>query len=129
MAAVLGLEGYCRARVPRRLHELIELRASQLNRCDHCIALHTKALRKAGESEARIAALADEVPGDLFDARERAALALTDSVTRLGPEGVEDEVWNGAAAHFTDSELGDLVLSIATINVWNRLAIATRLDA
>lgn len=63
--------------------------------------------------------------GDLLDARQRAVLALTDAVTRLGPETVSDDVWNRAAEFFSDKELGSIVLAISTINVWNRIALAT----
>lgn len=130
MAAVMSLEGYCRARLERTLYELVKLRASQLNRCTYCIDMHTAALRKHGETEERIAALAeDPLPSEPFTEAERAALALTDAVTRLGEDGVPDAVWDQAAAHFDDKQLGDLVLGIATINVWNRIGIATRLDA
>lgn len=62
-----------------------------------------------------------------FDDRERAVLALTDAVTLIGPDTVTDEIWDTAAQHFDDGELGALVLAIATINVWNRIAIATEL--
>lgn len=129
MAAVLGLETYSRTHLPRRLYELVKLRASLLNRCGYCIDMHTRDLRKDGESEERLAALAGELPPGLFDPRERAALALTDSVTRLGEDGVPDDVWDAAVAVFSEAELGNLVLAIAAINVWNRIGIATRLDA
>lgn len=128
-AAVLGLEGYTRIRMPARLNELVKLRASLLNGCGYCIAMHTKALEKAGESQERMDALEGEVPSSLFDERELAALALTDAVTRLEMGGVPDDVWDEAARVFSEAELGDLVVAIATINVWNRMGIATKLDA
>lgn len=128
MAAVLGLEAYSRAHLPKDLDELVKLRASALNRCEYCIDMHTRALHKRGESSARIAALhASSLPELTFDPRELAALHLTDSMTRLGEEGVPDEVWHEATQHFSESELGDLVLAIATINVWNRIGVATRM--
>ena len=127
-AAVLGLEAYARSHNPRRLYELIKLRASLLNGCAHCIAMHTEALQKDGESQRRIDALGGELGADDFSAPELAALALTDQVTRLGEGGVSDEVWDEAARHFSPQELGNLVIAIATINVWNRVAIAIRMD-
>lgn len=128
MAAVLGLEGYTRARVPSALNELIKLRASLLNGCAYCIDMHTKALQKAGECQERIAALAGEPSASsLFNARERAALALTDSVTRLEPGGVPDEIWDAASLEFSEAQLGNLVIAISTINLWNRMGIATEL--
>lgn len=128
MTAVLGLEGYSRRHVPNDLYELIKLRASLLNRCHYCIDMHGTALREHGESAERIAALDDWESSSLFDARERAALALTDATTRLDENGVPDEVWDTAAQHFSDKELGDLVVGIATINVWNRIGVAGRLE-
>lgn len=129
MAAVLGLEGYTRTRLPSELNELIKLRASLLNGCQFCIAMHSEDLRRAGETQERLAALEQDDPGELFDPRERAALALTDAVTRLGEGGVSDDVWDRAGEFFSSTQLGDLVLAIATINVWNRIGIATRLEA
>lgn len=128
MAAVLGMEGYTRTHVAGALAELIKLRASHLNGCTYCIDLHTAALRKRGETPARIEALAGDLPSDLFTAPENAALALTDETTRLAEGGVSDATWANAAAHYSERELGDLVLAIATINVWNRIGIATQLD-
>lgn len=131
MAAVIGLEGYSRTHLPKRLYELVKLRASELNQCRFCIAMHTEALRKDGEREERIEALArEDVPTSLFDERELAALRLADELTRIDPElGVSDETWEAAAAQFGESELGSLVIGIATINVFNRMNIATRLEA
>lgn len=130
MAAVLGLEGYSRTHLPKRLYELVKLRALWLNQCEYCIGLHTAALRKGGESEERIEAiLGGQLPHPLLDDRENAALVLTDHLTRIDPQvGVSDEVWAQAAEQFDESELGNLVLGISAINVWNRVAIATRLQ-
>lgn len=131
MAAVLGLEGYVRHRLPRRLAELVKLRASHLNGCESCIDMHTKALAEDGETLTRIAALAETPHLHMpFNRAENAALTLTDHLTRIDPDvGVSDEVWADAAAHFSEAELGDLVFAIATINVWNRINIAARLEA
>lgn len=131
MAAVLGLEGYSRTHLPRRLYELVKLRASQINQCHYCIDMHEKALVKDGESAERIAAAGTgALPHPLLDSRENAALVLTEHVTRIDPvAGVEDEVWEEAARHFDEVELGNLVLGIATINVFNRVNIAIRLEA
>lgn len=128
MAAVLGLETYSRTHVEKGLYDLIKLRASRLNRCAYCIDMHTTALRKRGESEARIAALGGDLTGGLFTERELAALRLTDAETRLTEDGVSDEVWGAAERHFTSAELGDLVVAIATINVWNRIGVATKME-
>src|SRR5699024_10792486 len=91
------------------------------------VDLHASDGRKRGIPVRKLFAVAAwEHSPTLFDDRERAVLALTDAVTRLGPDTVTDEVWANAAAHFDDGELGALVLAIATINVWNRIAISTQ---
>lgn len=128
MAAVLGMETYSHRSVKTGLYELLKLRASLVNGCQYCIDMHSAALRKHGEPEERISALADWADSELFSDQERAVLALTDEVTRLGEGGVSDEVWDTAHAFFGDKGMGNLVLAIATINVWNRIAISTRME-
>lgn len=127
MAAVMALEAYNRRHLDRVLYELVSLRASHLNGCRYCITLHSRELRRGGQDEDRIAELATEPTRERFTDRELAALALTDAITHLGRGGVEDATWDRASAHFTQTELGDLVLGIAAINTWNRIAIATRI--
>ena len=116
-----------RARLPIP-RELLHLRASQINGCSVCVDMHAKAARKAGESEERVWAVAAWRETRYFGDAERAALALTEALTRLPDraEQVSDEVWEAAAEHFDETQLGALVLDIATVNLWNRLNIATR---
>lgn len=116
-----------RARVPIN-NELVHLRASQINGCSVCVDGHAKALRKAGESEERVFAVAAWRDAPYFSDAERAALELTEALTRLADKGdaVPDEIWDAAAEHFDETQLGALVLDIASINVWNRLNVATR---
>ncbi|HLS62675.1 MAG TPA: carboxymuconolactone decarboxylase family protein [Ruania sp.] len=126
-AAVIGLEGYARKSVDPVLYELLKLRASILNGCGYCVDMHATDGRKRGIPVRKLFAVAAwEHSPTLFDDRERAVLALTDAVTQLGPDTVTDEIWADAAVHFDDGELGALVLAIATINVWNRIAISTQ---
>jgi AhpD family alkylhydroperoxidase len=125
--AVLGLERYARTNVDHTLYELVKLRASMINGCAYCVDMHSRDALAAGESSARLFGLAAWHDTDFYDPRERAALALTDSVTRLGQDGVPDDVWDEAAKEFEPKELADLLIAIATINVWNRIAIPTRL--
>jgi AhpD family alkylhydroperoxidase len=124
--AVYGLEKYSASAVDPVLYELIKLRASMLNGCSFCVDMHSRDAAKAGEDSRRLFAVAAWREAPFFTARERAALALTDAVTRLGEHGVPDDVWNEAAALWPERELADILLAIATINVWNRLSIATR---
>jgi len=109
------------------LHELVKIRASQINGCAYCLDMHTRDARAAGEDERRLATLAGWREAPFFTDRERAALALTDAVTRLGEHGVSDADWADAAAHFDDAELAQLVWAIVAINAWNRMAVATHL--
>ncbi|MEV1333852.1 carboxymuconolactone decarboxylase family protein [Micromonospora costi] len=124
--AVLGLEKYVRANVDHTVLELVKLRASMLNGCSFCVDMHSSEALKAGESTRRLFAVAAWREAPFFSERERTALALTDSVTRLGEHGVPDEVWDAAAAVWSEKELADLLVAIATINVWNRISIATQ---
>ena len=124
--AVGQLQKYVQANVEPRLHELIKTRASQINGCAYCIDMHTHDARAAGETEQRLYALSAWREAPFFTDRERAALALTEAITRIADhQHVSDAVWDEAAAHFSQRELADLVLAIAQINTWNRIAIST----
>jgi AhpD family alkylhydroperoxidase len=116
-----------RARVPIS-RELVHLRASQINGCSVCVDMHAKAARRSGESEERVFAVAAWRETPYFSDAERAALSLTEVVTRIADraEQVPDDVWDAAAEHFDEAQLGALVLDIATVNLWNRLNIATQ---
>jgi AhpD family alkylhydroperoxidase len=117
-----------RARISERTLELMNLRASQINGCGVCAVQHPQIARKLGETDERIFAVAAWRDAPFFTDAERAALALTESVTRIADSGdpVPDSVWDEAARHYDEQELAALVLSIASINVWNRLNVATR---
>jgi len=125
--AVLGLEDYVRnTALERPLRELIKIRASQLNGCAFCLDMHHRDARAAGEDQRRLDVLSAwrEAP-ELYTARERAALTLTEAVTEIGRDGVSDDVWIGTREHFDETETVHLLMAIATINVWNRLAVST----
>lgn len=106
---------------------LVKVRASQLNGCSFCLDLHTREARAAGEREQRLYALAAWRETPFFNDRERAALALTEAVTFLTDGHVPDDVYQGAAQQFDETELAYLLWTIAAINIWNRMAVATRL--
>ena len=108
---------------------LVKLRASVLNGCAYCIDMHWTHAREEGETEMRLAQLAAWHESPFFTARERAALALTDAVTAVGETHVPDAVWNEAAEHFEEGELAHLLVQIAMINAWNRIAVSTRVVA
>ncbi len=109
-----------------RLRELVRIRASQLNGCAYCIDMHTKDARAAGETEQRIYALPAWRETPFFTARERAALALTESVTLMPQTHVPAADFAAAAGQFTPAELGALVSLIVTINAWNAIGVTTR---
>lgn len=125
--SVLAMETYVRhSGLDHRLFELVKIRASQLNSCAFCLDMHHRDARSQGEDQRRLDVLSAwrEAP-DLFTGAERAALALTEAVTRIGDAGVPDAVWDDVAAEFDDAGKVHLLMAIATINVWNRLAVAT----
>ena len=114
--------------VPAKTIGLIELRASQINGCGVCVDMHARQMKKAGETDDRLFAVAAWRDTPYFTDAERAALALTEAVTRLSdrPDPVPDELWEEAARHYDEPGLASLLLAIAGINVWNRLNAATR---
>jgi AhpD family alkylhydroperoxidase len=115
-----------KADIDVRLRELIRIRASQLNGCAYCVDMHTKDARAVGETEQRIYGLPvwQEMP--LFTARERAALAFTESVTRAADTHVPQADFDALAARFSPTEIAALVSLIVTINAWNAIGVSTR---
>jgi AhpD family alkylhydroperoxidase len=116
------------AGVPATTHYLLHLRASQINGCSICVDMHSRELKAAAEPDERIHTVAAWRETPYFTDAERAALALTEAVTRLAdrPDPVPDEVWDEAARHYDEAQLAALVISIASINTWNRINAATR---
>jgi AhpD family alkylhydroperoxidase len=108
-----------------RLRELVRIRASQLNGCAYCIDMHTKDARAAGETEQRIYALAAWRETPFFTDRERAALALTESITLMSQTHVPDADFAPAAQEYGEGELGALISLIVTINAWNAIGVGT----
>ena len=125
--AVLAMETHARTSgLDPRLYELIKIRASQLNGCAYCLDMHTRDARAGGEDQRRLDVLAawHEAP-ELYTDAERAALALTEAVTLIGKAGVPEPIWTDVSAHFDEHGRVHLLMAIAVINVWNRLAVAT----
>lgn len=116
------------AGVPESTTMLVSLRASQINGCSVCVDMHTRELKAAGEPDERIFTVAAWRETPYFTDAERAALALAEAATRIAdnPDPVPDQVWDEAARHFDEPQLAALVLSIATINAWNRVNATTR---
>jgi AhpD family alkylhydroperoxidase len=109
-----------------KLRELVRIRASQLNGCAYCIDMHTKDARAAGETEQRIYALPAWREAPFFTARERAALAFTESVTLQAQTHVPAEDYAEVAAVYTPAEIAALVSLIVAINAWNTIGVSTR---
>jgi AhpD family alkylhydroperoxidase len=114
--------------VPRATLELVNVRVGQINGCSVCVDMHCRALKKLGESDARIFTIATWREAPYYTEAERAALALAEAATRLADraDAVPDEVWKQASAHFADAALSALVMTIAVANLWNRLNVPTR---
>jgi AhpD family alkylhydroperoxidase len=126
MRALYSLGAYlAKCGLEHPLLELVKIRASQINGCAYCIDMHTKDARAAGETEQRIYALNAWRETPFFSGRERAALAWTEAVTRIG-EGVNDALFAEASGQFSEKELADLTWAVAAINAWNRVAISFR---
>ena len=129
MTAMIGLETYL-ARQSRRedgvdkpLMELIKIRVSQINQCAYCLDMHTKDARALGETEQRIYALSAWRETPFFSDRERAALAWAEANTLL-PQGVSQQLFEEVREYFSESQLANLTLAIATINAWNRFGVS-----
>jgi AhpD family alkylhydroperoxidase len=124
--AMMGLGAAGAKDVDPELGELIKIRASQINHCAFCLNMHLVDARKHGITEQKLDVLAAwEEAGDLFTERERAALALTEAITEI-TDGVPGDVYERAAAVFTDRELGQVIAAAVTINAWNRINVTVR---
>ena len=127
MQALVGLSKAADG-ISLELRNLINLRASQINGCSVCVHSHARDLKAAGVSDERVFAVGAWRDAPCFTDAERAALALTEAVTRLGDRAdpVPDAVWNEAARHYDEAALASVVLAIGLINVWNRLNVTTK---
>ncbi|NLE79603.1 MAG: carboxymuconolactone decarboxylase family protein [Rhodococcus sp.] len=114
--------------VPASTIHLVHLRASQINGCGVCVDMHVKEARKDGDTDERLHAVAGWRDTPYFDDAERAALALTESVTRLSDrsDAVPDDVWNEATRYYDEAQMSALLVQIAAINAWNRLNVSTK---
>lgn len=119
------------AALPQVTRYMVELRASQINGCSFCADMHSREMREAGESDERIFTVAAWREAPFFSEAERAALALTEALTRIAdrPEPVPDELWDEVRRHYDEPAVGALILEIATINVYNRINVAIRQPA
>ena len=127
MKAMSGLDAYlARCGLEASLRELVKLRASQINGCAYCVDMHSLDARAEGETEQRLYALPVWHETPFFTERERAALLWTEKLTLLSVDHVPDEVFEQVRQHFSEEELANLTLVIATINAWNRFGVSFR---
>jgi AhpD family alkylhydroperoxidase len=125
--AMLGVEAYLhQTELKPALLDLIRLRVSQINGCAYCIDMHWKDLRAIGESEQRLYGLDAWRESPYYTEPERAALAWAESVTRVADTRVPDEIYEEVRKYFSEKDVADLTLAVASINSWNRLNIALR---
>lgn len=110
------------------LIELVKMRASQINGCAYCLAMHSSTLRKHGESEQRLYLLDAWQESSLYTPRERAALGWTEALTLIAETHAPDAAYDEAHKHFDEQELVALTTLIGMINLWNRLAIGMRYE-
>ena len=126
---LLALGGIVRkAGVAQNLLELVNLRASQINGCGFCVDMHSRDLKKNGETDQRLFSVAAWREAPFFTDAERAALALTESATRISDQSdpVPDAIWDEVCRFFDETQRSALVFNIAFINFWNRTNVATR---
>jgi AhpD family alkylhydroperoxidase len=129
--AMRGLERHLKqSGLDANLLHLMKMRASQMNGCAYCIDMHSKDLRAGGDTEQRLYGLDAWRECPYYTDKERAALAWTEALTELrGADGVSDSVYAEVRQQFSETEIADLSLAVATINAWNRLAISARMPA
>lgn len=124
--AVRALEIYLAKSQLTPIHkELIKIRASQLNGCAFCLDMHTKDALKYGETQQRIFLLNAWRETELFTEEERVILQLTEEVTLIDRQGLTTETYEAALEILGETYLAQVIIAVATINVWNRLAIST----
>lgn len=125
LKAVLALNGAVdRCGLERSLLHLVKLRASQINGCSFCVDMHSREARDDGESEQRLYLVAAWKESPLFSGRERAALAWTETVTRIADGGVPDALYDAARAEFSEEDLAKLTIAVGMINTWNRICVS-----
>ena len=124
--AMYALEGYlATVKISKSNKELIKMRASQINGCAFCIDMHTKDALKNGETQQRIFLLNAWREVNLFTEEERVVLAMTEEITLISQRGLTAETYQKAQQFFDENEIAQIIMAIATINAWNRIAIST----
>ncbi len=123
LKSLIGLGDAAASELEHSLIHLVKLRTSQINGCAFCQHMHANEARKDGEAQHRLDVLPAWKEVDIFSARERAALAWTEALTRVAVEEVSHDIYTATAQEFTEHELVNLTAAIVTINAWNRIAV------
>jgi len=127
--AMYALEGYlATAQLSKTHKELIKIRASQINGCAFCIDMHTKDALKNGETQQRIFLLNAWRETDLFTDEEKVILSMTEEITLIHQHGLSAETYKKAEQYFDKNGIAQIIMAIATINTWNRIAVSTQLE-
>jgi len=128
LKAMMGLENYLKETdVEPVLRQLIKIRASILNNCAYCIQMHAEESKKMGETEPRLYALSAWEESPLFSEKERVVLKLTDEMTLISMQGVSEATYTESLAKLGEQALAQCMMQIVTINIWNRIAVATKM--
>lgn len=126
--AMYALEGYLATTQLSKTHkELIKIRASQINGCAFCIDMHTKDALKYGETTQRIFLLNAWRETDLFTEEEKVILSMTEEITLIHNQGLSTETYKKATEFFDKNAIAQIIMAIATINTWNRIAVSTQM--
>jgi len=128
--AMFALEGYLsQAEISKTLKELIKIRASQINNCAYCLAMHTKDALKYGESAERLFILSAWHEAEkFFTEEEMVALKMTEEITRITQNGLSNATYERALKVFSEKQVTEIIMAIVTINAWNRIAVSTHLQ-
>ena len=128
--AMLGLEGYlAQTEISTTIKELIKIRASQINNCAYCLAMHTKDALKYGETAERLFIVSAWHEAEShFTEEERVALKMTEEITLISQHGLSNETYQKALKIFSEKQIAEIIMAIVTINSWNRIAISTQLE-
>lgn len=127
--AMFALEAYlAQAEISKTLKELIKIRASQINNCAYCLAMHTKDAIKYGESAERLFIVSAWHEAEShFTEEERVALKMTEEITQISQHGLSDDTYQKALKVFSEKQIAEIIIAIVTINAWNRIAVSTQL--
>ena len=128
--AMFALEGYlAQTEISKTIKEVIKIRASQINNCAYCLAMHTKDAIKYGESAERLFIVsAWHEAESFFTEEERVALKMTEEITQISQHGLSNETYQKALKVFSEKQIAEIIMAIVTINAWNRIAISTQLQ-